>query len=106
MAMSRQQLRYYSGESKFLMKSNKHSIDDSYQKAMTRGLILDVDIDFTVGVKNNGIFEGRTIQPTFPPPPESLDFRTMGYVSSVKDQGMIFWQYCKLYIIFILKIRS
>ena len=72
------------------MKSNKHSCDDSYQKAVTRGLIMDSDIDFTVGTKNNGVFEGRAVPPSYPTPPASLDYRTMGYVTSVKDQGKNF----------------
>ena len=72
------------------MKTNKHSIDDSFLKAATRGLILDSDIDFTVGTKENSVFEGRVVPPSYPTPPASLDYRTMGYVSSVKDQGIKF----------------
>ena len=72
------------------MKSNRHSCDDSFLKAATRGLILDSDIEFTVGTKENSVFQGRAVPPSYPAPPANLDYRSLGYVASVKDQGEVF----------------
>ncbi|CAG9810755.1 unnamed protein product [Chironomus riparius] len=86
-ATSRQRLKFYSGESKFLMKPNKYSAADVNSKASTRGLLLDNDAEFAALVKEEAAVQGRVLPPSYPPPPASLDYRTMGYVSGVKDQG-------------------
>lgn len=59
---------------------------------------MDSDIDFTVGTKENSVLQGRVVPPSYPTPPASLDYRTAGYVTGVKDQGMRFLMDWKVYL--------
>ena len=77
----RQQLSFYVNESNFLMKLNKFATLDD--KSVLNGAILNEKVTADAQIM------GRAFNlPAYPTPPKSLDYRTMGLVTSVQDQGM------------------
>jgi hypothetical protein len=78
--------KFEKGEVTFMLKPNSRAVLSLREKrASMNGLTFDKDVIETLKV-----VQGRADpveQPIFPPAPDSLDYRKLGYVTEVVDQG-------------------
>lgn len=90
--------RFKRGEVSFTCRPNSRAVLTTEEKRFyTNGLAFDENKSKDYHSKINNI-EGRTEpkpQPKFPQAPESLDYRKLGYVTEVVDQGEHFLDFSK-----------
>jgi hypothetical protein len=81
-------IKYAHGEVSFMLKENSRAVLSLEEKrASMNGLTFEKKaINF---INQNETTEKQTIQPEFPPAPDSLDYRKYGYVTDVVDQGEV-----------------
>jgi hypothetical protein len=81
MACMEQELKFFGKQSDFLMRVNYRSDQSLAMKSTWRGLRDDALVES----RSDNEPEGRAIR--FPPAPKSLDYRDLGFVTDVLDQG-------------------